>query len=112
VHLYPVDGAVQRVGSDETAWNFRDAAWSMVIAGIDPDPTATESSPTGRRYWVDVHPYTMGGAYVSFMMDEGQDRVRATYGYNYERRRSRPPTARRSCSASTRTSPAVCRRRR
>ena len=27
----------------------------------------------------------MGGAYVNFMMDEGQDRVEATYRGNYER---------------------------
>ncbi len=27
----------------------------------------------------------MGGAYVNFMMDEGQDRVKATYRDNYER---------------------------
>ena len=38
MHLYPIDGAVHRVGEDETAWSARDATWSMVIAGIDPDP--------------------------------------------------------------------------
>jgi FAD/FMN-containing dehydrogenase len=27
----------------------------------------------------------MGGAYVNFMMDEGQERVRATYRDNYDR---------------------------
>ena len=26
-----------------------------------------------------------GGAYVNFMMDEGDDRIRATYGKNYAR---------------------------
>ena len=36
MHLYPIDGAVHRVGKDETAWGARDATWSMVIAGIDP----------------------------------------------------------------------------
>lgn len=30
-------------------------------------------------------PYSAGGAYVNFMMDEGQDRVQATYRGNYER---------------------------
>lgn len=43
MHLYPIDGAVHRVGPDDTAWNFRDATWSMVIAGIDPDPTAADT---------------------------------------------------------------------
>ena len=33
MHLYPIDGAVQRVPTDSTAWSARDAMWSMVIAG-------------------------------------------------------------------------------
>jgi FAD/FMN-containing dehydrogenase len=32
-----------------------------------------------------VHPYTLGGAYVNFMMEEGQERIRVTYGGNYAR---------------------------
>ncbi|MGH8241206.1 MAG: FAD-binding oxidoreductase, partial [Steroidobacteraceae bacterium] len=38
MHLYPIDGAVHRVGSGDTAWHCRDATWSMVICGIDADP--------------------------------------------------------------------------
>jgi hypothetical protein len=86
VHLYPIDGAVHRVGSDETAWSYRDATWAQVIVGVDPDPTNAE----GLRhwtvdYWEALHPHSMGGAYVNFLMDEGQDRVRATYRDNYQR---------------------------
>jgi len=33
-------------------------------------------------YWDATHPYSMGGSYVNLMMDEGQERVRATYGDN------------------------------
>jgi hypothetical protein len=36
-------------------------------------------------YWEAQHPYSAGGAYVNFMMDEGVERVRATYGSHYER---------------------------
>ncbi len=86
MHLYPIDGAVQRVGADETAWRFRDATWSMVIAGIDPDPASADRlTRWARDYWQAVHPHTVGGAYVNFMMDEGPDRVRATYGDNLAR---------------------------
>ena len=86
MHLYPIDGAAQRVGPDETAWRHRDATWSMVIAGIGPDPsTAGELSDWARDYWEAIHPHTLGGAYVNFMMDEGEDRIRATYGENYDR---------------------------
>ncbi|HSD21052.1 MAG TPA: BBE domain-containing protein, partial [Anaeromyxobacter sp.] len=36
-------------------------------------------------YWAALHPYSAGGAYVNFMMEEGQERIRATYRANYER---------------------------
>lgn len=86
MHLYPIDGAVHRVGKDETAWSRRDATWSMVIAGIDPDPSkAGALTEWARSYWKTVHPHTMGGAYINFMMEEGEDRIQATYGDNYDR---------------------------
>jgi hypothetical protein len=86
MHLYPIDGTVDRVDDDETAWGHRDATWSMVIAGVDPDPENREVlSDWTHEYWEAVHPHTAGGSYINFMMDEGTDRVRASYGGNYER---------------------------
>jgi Berberine and berberine like len=32
-----------------------------------------------------MHSYTLGGVFVNFMMDEGEDRIRATYGDNHDR---------------------------
>lgn len=89
MHLYPIDGAVHRRQKDETAWNTRDATWSMVIIGVDTDAA---NMPKVRQwahdYWEAVHPYNLGGAYPNFMMDdEGESRLRATYGDNYERLR-------------------------
>jgi FAD/FMN-containing dehydrogenase len=87
MHLYPIDGAVRRVGRDETAWGARDATWSMVIAAIDSNPqNAEELKRWGRAYWEAVHRFNPGGAYVNFMMDdEGDARVQASYGENYAR---------------------------
>ena len=87
MHLYPIDGAVRRVGKDETAWGARDATWSMVIAGIDSNPQqAGALTRWGRAYWEAVHQFNPGGAYVNFMMDdEGDGRVKASYGDNYPR---------------------------
>lgn len=87
MHLYPIDGAVRRVGAGDTAWSCRDATWSMVIAGIDPDPAKAEAlKQWGRAYWQAVHPHNPGGGYVNFMMDdEIEGRVEATYGANYAR---------------------------
>jgi len=87
MHLYPVDGAPQRVAKDATAWGARDAKWSMVIAGIDPEPKQAEAlKKWGRGYWKAVHPYNLEGAYVNFLMDDEADgRVQASYGDNYAR---------------------------
>jgi FAD/FMN-containing dehydrogenase len=87
MHLYPVDGAVHRQNREATAWGYRDAAWSMVIAGIDPDPAmAAAIREWAQAYWKAVHPFNLEGAYANFMMDdEGEARVKAAYGGNYER---------------------------
>ncbi|RUY12574.1 FAD-binding oxidoreductase [Mesorhizobium sp. M2A.F.Ca.ET.040.01.1.1] len=87
MHLYPIDGAVRRVGKNETAWNARDATWSMVIAAIDPDPAkAADLTKWAKTYWASIHPHNGEGGYVNFMMeDEGEARVQASYGANYER---------------------------
>jgi Berberine and berberine like len=58
----------------------------MVIAGIDPDPAKAEALTSwAKEYWEAVHPYTLGGAYINFMMDEEVDRIKATYRDNYDR---------------------------
>lgn len=86
MHMYPVNGAASRVGNTDTAWNYRDATWAMVMVGVDPDPANKEKITTWtKQYWEALHPYSAGGAYVNFMMDEGEERVKATYGKNYDR---------------------------
>ena len=87
MHLYPIDGAVHRIAKGDTAWGARDATWSMVIAGIDPNPAkAAEVSRWAKDYWAALHRFNPGGGYSNFMMDdEGEVRVRAAYGDNYAR---------------------------
>jgi len=86
MHLYPINGAAHRVGKRDTAWSYRDATWASVIAGVDPDPANRERiTDWVKRYWEDLHPYSAGGAYVNFMMEEGDERVKAAYRDNYER---------------------------
>ena len=85
-HIYPIDGAAHDVGPEETPFAYRDAVWSQVIIGVDADPA---NAPKLRDWaiarWEALHPYSAGGAYVNFMMEEGQGRVKATYGSNYAR---------------------------
>ncbi|MET8904865.1 FAD-binding oxidoreductase [Streptomyces sp. NPDC004538] len=87
MHLYPVDGAAHRAGPDDTAWSYRDAVWSGVLAGVDPDPANAEAIRQWCvDFWEELHPYSMGGSYVNFMgTGEGQERVRATYRDHYDR---------------------------
>ncbi len=86
MHLYPIDAAVHRVGKTDTAFYHRDAKWAEVIVGVDPDPANKNHITTWtKRYWEALHPHCSPAAYVNFMMDEGQDRIRASYGDNYPR---------------------------
>jgi hypothetical protein len=87
MHLYPIDGAVRRVSKDATPWGARDASWSMVIAGVSPDPKDAEALKRwGRAYWKALHPFNMEGGYVNFMdVDEADNRVELSYGDNYKR---------------------------
>ena len=86
MHLYPIDGAAHRVKSSDTPFSYRDATWAEVIVGVSPDPqdAATISSWT-KGYWDALHPHSAGGAYVNMMMDEGDERIRASYRDNYPR---------------------------
>jgi FAD/FMN-containing dehydrogenase len=86
MHMYPIDGAAHDPAPADTPWAYRDANWGSVFAGVDPDPA---NVPAIRKWSVDyqeaLHPYSAGGAYLNMIMDEGRDRVRASYGDNYDR---------------------------
>jgi FAD/FMN-containing dehydrogenase len=86
MHLYPIDGAAARVAEDATAFPYRDGGWAGVVVGVDPDPAnAAAITSWARDYGAALHPTSAGGAYVNFLMDEGEDRVRASYRGNYDR---------------------------
>ncbi len=86
MHLYPINGAAHDPGKNETPWSYRDAVWSEVIVGVDPHPANKDRiTAWARKYWEALHPFGAGGAYVNFMMEEGEDRVRATYRDSYDR---------------------------
>ena len=86
MHLYPINGAVHRKAELDMAWSFRQANWAEVIVGVDPDPIHNNEIITWTKdYWNALHPFSAGGAYINFMMDEGQERIRATYRNNYDK---------------------------
>ena len=87
MHLYPISGAVNRIDSSETPWAYRDAKYAEVIIGVDADPSNDEKIIKWcKDQWNAAHPYSSGGAYLNFEMNEdGDDRVKKSYGKNYER---------------------------
>jgi hypothetical protein len=86
MHLYPISGAAGRVAKDETPWAYRDAKYAGVIVGVDHDPeNANKISTWCKAYWEALHPYSSGGAYLNFIMNEGQDRIKASYQHHYVR---------------------------
>lgn len=86
MHYYPIDGKVHDIKQDETAWVNRDKRWAQLIVGIDPDPANKEKiTHWCREYYDAMIPYVDPGAYVNFMMKEGEDKVKTAYGANYDR---------------------------
>ncbi len=86
MHLYPIDRSVHQIGAEDTAFNYRSTRWAGVTFGVDPDPAnAPKLRDWAVAYWEALHPHSAGGAYVNFMMEEGQARIEATYRSNYQR---------------------------
>jgi FAD/FMN-containing dehydrogenase len=86
MHMYPINGAAHDVGVNDTAWSYREANWGTVFAGVDHNPAnAALIRDWSVSYQEALHPYSSGGAYVNMMMDEGEERVRASYRDNYDR---------------------------
>ncbi|MDX1577316.1 MAG: FAD-binding oxidoreductase [Gemmatimonadota bacterium] len=86
VYLGPMDGAVGRVGPEETAYPHRDSAHGIHIfpGWIDPDRD-DEIMDWARRVSNHVAPHADEGVYVNLLGEDEGPRVRAAYGPNYER---------------------------
>jgi len=86
MHLYPLGGAAARIGAEDTPWAYRDAKYAGVYVGVDSDPkNAARITDWCKAYQEALHPYSAGGAYSNFMMEVGQDRIKASYRHNYDR---------------------------
>jgi FAD/FMN-containing dehydrogenase len=77
---FQLGGAVTRVGDDETAFNGRGSGHTINITGnaMTPEEFDTERDWV-RRFWKEMEPRNVG-TYVNFLMEEGEERVRRSYG--------------------------------
>jgi FAD/FMN-containing dehydrogenase len=81
-----MDGAVGDVAPDETAFAWRDVRFVHIVAAVTPDPLALPGYREWTRdYWSALHPHSADGAYVNFLMDEGDERIASSYARNRER---------------------------
>jgi FAD/FMN-containing dehydrogenase len=86
MHIYPINGACNRVAADATAFAYRDAKFATVIAGMWPDPAENEKNIKWvKDYYKAIQPHSLAGGYVNFMAGDDQDRVRDNYKGNYDR---------------------------
>jgi len=85
-HIYPLGGAIGRLGMHKTAYAHRQARFTTVLIGTWSDPAQSELHIQWvRGLWQALRPFTTGGVYVNFLGEEGDERIRAAYGNNYQR---------------------------
>jgi FAD/FMN-containing dehydrogenase len=81
-----VGGAIARVPRAATAYANRDAAYDTFPVSIWTDPASDEANKAwAREMYGTLRPFAMEGVYVNNLGDEGDDRVKAAYGENYDR---------------------------
>ncbi len=86
MHIYPLDGAVHDVAKDATAFSYRDARLTHIIGAISGDPgPMPKYREWVRSYWDALHPHSAEGSYVNFLMEEGNERIAASYRGNFAR---------------------------
>jgi FAD/FMN-containing dehydrogenase len=85
--LFPLDGALNRLSEDHSSVGNRDTGWVLNIAAAWDKPEDDKTSiDWARTAWRDIRSFSTGGTYVNFLTEEeGEERIRAAYGNNYER---------------------------
>jgi len=81
-----VGGAIARVPEDATPYVNRSANFDCFPLAIWDDPADDgKHREWARAAWESIHPYSTGGVYANNLGIEGNSRVRAAYGANYQR---------------------------
>jgi FAD/FMN-containing dehydrogenase len=84
--LIPWGGAVARVAEGDTPLAQRDAAWvAHALVMWKEAAEDDEHIRWARAFTADMKRFTSGGVYLNFIGDEGEDRIRAAYGKQYDR---------------------------
>jgi FAD/FMN-containing dehydrogenase len=86
VLIEQLGGAVSRVKKDESAFSHRTSPYDLVSMPMWSDPAESEKHIRwADDLWTAMQPFSSGGVYVNYLGNEGEERVKAAYGTNYER---------------------------
>jgi FAD/FMN-containing dehydrogenase len=85
--LFPVNGALSKLPEDHSAAGNRDAAFVLnITASWETAADDRANIEWARTAWRDIRRFSTGGTYVNFLTEEeGEERIRAAYGMNYDR---------------------------
>jgi hypothetical protein len=79
-------GAMSRIADDATPFPHRKALFAFSPDALWNRPEEADASVQwAKDYWQALRAYSPRGAYVNFMADEGEGRVRESYRGNYDR---------------------------
>jgi FAD/FMN-containing dehydrogenase len=79
IHLHHLGGAFGRMSEEESAFSHRDAQFALNIPSTWSNKEDSEKNIQWTRdFFESMKPFT-SGVYVNFLMDEGEDRVKAAY---------------------------------
>ena len=74
------DGAMDRVGEDETAFGHRDRPYNFLVTSVWSDAADADTNiQWTREFWEAMQPFLAGSVYVNYLGDEGEERVKAAY---------------------------------
>lgn len=86
IFIAALGGATSRHTADSSAYGQRDAQFSMNVHGRwDRAADDQRGVEWARTLFNAVTPFATGGVYINFMTAEEGDRVRGSYGANYDR---------------------------
>ena len=81
--LEPMGGAISKTGEGESALGRRDVRWCYHALSLwmEPGQEAEDAHVAwAKELAADVAPETTTGVYLNYTSDEGEDRVRSSYG--------------------------------
>ena len=74
------DGAMTRVATEDTAFGHRNWPYNFLVTSIWTDPAHSEANIQWTRNFYDaMQPFLADAAYVNYLGEEGEERIRAAY---------------------------------